>query len=288
LAWRTSRIAGQIATHARVDAPDTDSRFSAWIAALEARHLAELTFPEVSRALRALSSAYVERRARLAAGAALSGAGKRAAFALFYGPLHYLLMSHIVRELPGAAEGSPTIIDLGCGTGASGSAWAAACRARPRVVGVDRHPWALGEASATYRSFGVNAQTRQGDIATAPLPKGPASILAAFTVNELPDDSRDQLLQQLLERASQGDRVLIVEPVARFVARWWGGWRQAFEQAGGRADEWRVRADLPAIVKKLDRAAGLDHREITGRSLWIGQTQPRRAGRAGWAGRAGA
>ena len=26
---------------------------------------------------------------------------------------------------------------------------------------------------------------------------------------------------------------------------------------------------LPAIVEKLDRAAGLDHREITGRSLWL-------------------
>jgi hypothetical protein len=27
--------------------------------------------------------------------------------------------------------------------------------------------------------------------------------------------------------------------------------------------------ELPAIVAKLDRAAGLDHREITGRSLWL-------------------
>jgi hypothetical protein len=137
------------------------------------------------------------------------------------------------------------------------------------VVGIDRHPWALGEASATYRSFGLTAQTHQGDVATAQLPKGPACILAAFTVNELPDDARDGMLQRLLERASQGDRVLVVEPIARFVARWWGGWRQAFEQAGGRADEWRIRAELPAIVKKLDRAAGLDHREMTGRSLWL-------------------
>src|SRR5437899_2677183 len=59
-----------------------DDRLAAWMAALEARHLAELTFSEVSRALRALSSAYVERRAKLARGAALDGAGKRAAFAL--------------------------------------------------------------------------------------------------------------------------------------------------------------------------------------------------------------
>ena len=64
-------------------------RFAGWIAGLETTHLAQLTFPEVSRALRALSSTYVERRQKLAEGAALSGTGKRAAFALFYGPLHH-------------------------------------------------------------------------------------------------------------------------------------------------------------------------------------------------------
>jgi hypothetical protein len=252
-----------------VDSLNTDSRFAAWLASLEARHLADLTFPEVSRALRALSSAYVERRGGIAQGAALSGAGKRAAFALFYGPLHHVLIRHIVGELPGATRCTSTVIDLGCGTGASGSAWADACAARPRVIGIDRHPWALGEASATYRTFGLSAQTRQGDLATTQLPKGPAAILAAFTVNELPDAVRDSLLARLVDGAAHGDRVLIVEPIARSAARWWDRWRRAFEDVGGRADEWRVRAELPAIVKKLDRAAGLNHREITGRSLWF-------------------
>ena len=68
---------------------------------------------------------------------------------------------------------------------------------------------------------------------------------------------------------SQRDRVLVVEPLAGFVAPWWKKWRDAFESAGGRADEWRLRAELPPIVEKLDRAAGLNHREITGRSLWL-------------------
>src|SRR5436190_3197119 len=129
--------------------------FQEWLDALEARHLADLTFSEVSRALRALSSAYVERRARLAQGAALSGAGKRAAFALFYAPLHHLLIRHIVDALPGAVQCAPTIVDLGCGTGASGAAWACACSSRPRVIGIDRHPWTLGEAASTYRAFGL-------------------------------------------------------------------------------------------------------------------------------------
>ena len=255
-----------------------DERCDRWLRGLEARHLADLTFPEVSRALRALSSAYVERRSHLAEGAALAGAGKRAAFALFYGPLHYLLVRAIVRGLPGAclvdsaAQGGrrvPTLIDLGCGTGAAGAAWAAACDEPPRVIGVDRHPWAVAEAALTYGEFGLSARTRRGDIAVVPLPPSPASILAAFTVNELADAPRDVLLQRLLDRAAKGDRVLIVEPVAGFVTPWWDRWREAFVTAGGRDDQWRIPVELPAIVAKLDRAAGLHHRELTGRSLWL-------------------
>jgi len=239
---------------------------------LEARHLAELTFREVSRALRALSSAYVERRAKIGEGAALSGAGKRAAFALFYGPLHFLLLRHIVNGLPGAGDPIGTLVDLGCGTGASGAAWASALADTTHVVGVDRHPWAVAEAISTYRAFGLNAVARRGDIVRTRLPGSPAAVLAAFTLNELPDASRDALLPRLIERAARGDRVLVVEPLAGFVAPWWKRWREAFERAGGRGDQWRVRAELPAIVAKLDRAAGMNHLEITGRSLWIAST----------------
>ena len=81
-----------------------------WLTALESRHFSDLTFQEVSRSLRALSATYVERRDRLREGAALSGAGKRAAFAVFYGPLHYLLVREIVRAIPEAGatfSGSP-------------------------------------------------------------------------------------------------------------------------------------------------------------------------------------
>ena len=243
--------------------------FESWIEALAARHQSDLTFSEISRSLRALSSTYVERRNRLREGAALNGAGKRAAFALFYGPLHYLLIREVVRALPGADAAARTLIDLGCGTGASGAAWASACAQRPQVVGIDRHPWALAEAGRTYRAFQLTARTRQADVAAAEWPGSPALLLAAFTVNELPHESRDRLLARLLDRRGNGDRVLIVEPLAGGVAPWWNAWRAAFEGAGGRADEWRVRVELPAIVQKLDRAAGLNHRELRGRSLWL-------------------
>jgi SAM-dependent methyltransferase len=240
-----------------------------WLASLEARHLADLTFPEVSRSLRALSATYVERRDRLREGAALSGAGKRAAFALFYGPLHYLLIERLVRQLPGATAGAAQLVDLGCGTGAAGAAWAGACDRRPQIVGVDRHPWALAEAARTYRELGFRARTIRADAGTVALPKSPALILAAFTLNELTDDARQRLLARFLERTNRGDRVLVVEPLAGFVARWWDTWKRSFTDAGGRADQWRFRVELPPIVAKLDRAAGLDHRELTGRSLYL-------------------
>jgi SAM-dependent methyltransferase len=260
--------------------------FDTWMAALEARHLAELRFPEVARALRALSSTYVERRGRLAQGAALDGAGKRAAFALFYGPLHYLIVQHIAQSLlkpdlagarPISSERRGTIVDLGCGTGAAGAACATACEAVDLVVGIDTHPWALTEAAATYRQFGLKNRTEKGDLAStrqldAPRARsrsGPSLFVAAFALNELQEGSRDAAVRRLRDRAQAGDAVLIVEPLAGFVAPWWPRWQREIEQAGGRADEWRYRADLPEIVAKLDRAAGLDHRELTARSMCI-------------------
>jgi hypothetical protein len=244
--------------------------FDEWLADLQARYLADLKFSEVAAALRAVSSAYVERRAKLARGAALSGAGKRAAFALFYAPLHYLIIRCIVEAIPAGSPGCRALVDLGCGTGAAGAAWAAACAPRPRMYGIDRNPWALAEARRTYRTFGLVSHVSRGDFATTALPKARACVLAAFAVNELSDESRAALLPRLVERARRGDRVLIVEPLARFVAPWWERWGDAFVAAGGRADQWRFRAELPPLVAKLDHAAGLDHRELTARSIWSG------------------
>jgi len=257
------------------------TRTERWLQALEARHFSDLTFQEVARALRALSATYVEKRDTIHEGAALSGAGKRAAFALFYGPLHYLLIREIVRAIAdpervglrtqstATLSGSPTLIDLGCGTGSAGVAWAEQCAEPPQVIGLDIHPWALTEAAWTYREFGLRAKTVRGDVAKARLPPPPAMILASYTINELRDGDRAAMLPRLLERAANGDRVLIVEPLARSAARWWREWAGAFTAAGGRADEWRFPADLPPLVAKLDRAAGLNHTHLTGRSLFL-------------------
>src|SRR3954469_23798829 len=102
---------------------NTADRFHAWHDALEKRHLTTLTFQEVRRAVQALSAIYVEQRDRIDSGAALNGAGKRAAFAMYYAPLHFLLVREIVRALGAERKMPETIMDLGCGTGAAGAAW---------------------------------------------------------------------------------------------------------------------------------------------------------------------
>lgn len=238
-----------------------------WLEALERRHLATLSFPEVRRALQALSSLYVERRGKLGTGAAFDGAGKRAAFALYYGPLHFLLVREIVRALGAQGRGPRTVVDLGCGTGVAGAAWALESGAR--VVGVDRNGWALEEARRTLRDLRLEGSFRRGDAVDVPGPGPGTGIVAAFCVNELEGKDRDLLRERLLGAASAGSPVLVVEPVAKSPVPWWGAWSEAFREAGGRDDLWRFRLELPALVVKFDRAAGLDHRELTGRSLWI-------------------
>ena len=237
-----------------------------WLAALDQRHLADLTQSEVTRALRALSSCYVERRDKLASGGALDGAGKRAAFALFYGPQHFVVTREIVRRLGLEAT---RVLDLGCGTGSAGAAAAIECGGAP-VDGFDLSPWAVAEANWTYRLLGIRGRATVANIRKLRIDAPPGSlILAAYAVNELPDDGRGPLLAQLLESHARGAAVLVVEPIGRRVNLWWEPWAAAFTAAGGRADEWRFHDLLPPRQRALAKGAGLDVQEQKARSLHL-------------------
>lgn len=265
--------------------------FDEWVVALEQRHLADLRVQEVTRALRALSSAYVERRhthlrsssfggpagGRSASGAGqaagrgpLDSAGKRAAFALFYAPLHFLATMHVVTAIEEAIHPPPTaVIDIGCGTGAAGAAWSVAAGGSPTVTGLDRHPWAIVESRWTYRAFGLQGIARQADASRLPRIEPRAAVIAAYVFNELPADVRARAEAHLFDAAARGARILILEPIARAVTPWWNDSAARVVDAGGRADEWRFPIDLPPLLKMLDKAAGMDHRELTVRSLWL-------------------
>jgi hypothetical protein len=238
-----------------------------WQAKAEARYLADLRPAEVARALRALSSAYVERRHAVPSG--LESAGKRAAFALYYAPLHFVATWRVLAAIDAVAEAPQTIVDLGCGTGAAGAAWAHATGGTSRIVGIDRHRWAATEAGWTYHALGLHGHARAGDATRVPRSRAGTAIVAAYLLNELAPDARRRLEDGLLESAAQGARVLVLEPIARAITPWWNDTAARVVAAGGRADEWRFETDLPAATALLGKAAGLNSREMKVRSLYV-------------------
>jgi cyclopropane fatty-acyl-phospholipid synthase-like methyltransferase len=177
----------------------------------------------------------------------------------------------IVSELPPHAAGL-TLLDLGCGAGACGAAWGSLVGRN--VIGVDSHPWAMAEAPHAYRAFELKFDVRRGSVARLSLPRAADAIVAGWMVNELDERSRAALLETLLDAASTGVGVLIVEPIATRATPWWQGWSDEFARLGGRASEWRFPVQLPNWLAKLDRAAGMHHDELTAKSLYIGPRAP--------------
>ena len=156
--------------------------FTRWYTALQQRFTGDLEFRELRRALQAVSRIYVHERARVHRGEAFNSRGKRAAFALFYGTLHWLTVSGIVARLQAPLQAAGSIWDLGCGTGVGGAAWATASNQRVQVRGVDLSPWALQEARWTYQQVQLPHKTLKKDVTAVRLPPGEA-VLATFSVN---------------------------------------------------------------------------------------------------------
>jgi SAM-dependent methyltransferase len=248
------------------------SAFDAWQERALARFSPPLRFSELRRGVQALSSLYVERRGGgNLASRSLEGAAKRAAFACFYAPLHFLTLFHALR---GEALGEPQrILDLGCGTGAAGAALAAAlggAASGARLLALDRSGFALGETRHTHAAFGLRGGTRRGVLPGAlPALRAGDLALAAWCANELSPEEREALRAALAAGAARGAGVVVADPPATAAAPWWRAWVAAFAGAGGGAREFRVRLELPAALGRLDRAAGLDHSELGARVLVV-------------------
>jgi hypothetical protein len=253
----------------------TDDAIDRWVSDVLDRQTGTLSRPEFLKAVRALSARYVERRRELPHRSPLDSAGKRAAFAGFFAPLHFVTMRAVVQRLGAAPAGLRQIVDLGCGTGAASAAWALAFSERPSIVGVDRSSWALAEAAWNWRQLGIPGRTKRGDLVDEVSPRASreertrSALLLAWSVNELDDRARDALLPALLAAADAGRTVLVVEPLARRAVPWWGRWARAYEAAGGRADEWKEEAALPAALAEISEAAGFRRESIGARTLWL-------------------
>jgi hypothetical protein len=141
------------------------------------------------------------------------------------------------------------------------------------VLGVDRHPWATAEARWTYRQLRLDGHAKHADVTRFRLPRGRLGIVAAYVLNELSDDGRRALVDTLMDASFREARILILEPIARGVSPWWDAVRAPVEAAGGRADEWDISIDRPPLVATLDDAAGLDHRRVKARSLFIARSR---------------
>jgi hypothetical protein len=254
----------------------------AWLTALVARHTTSLSTHELLKCIRALSARYVEARRAIATKAPADTAGKRAAFAAFFAPIHFFTVRAIVPSLPGASD-IETVVDLGCGTGAASAGWAIDTGAR--VTGIDRHGWALDEARWTWRALGIAGRTERGDLVAAAEALASrvdarsarsTAVLLAWAVNELAPPARARLLTAVETIASRGAMVLVIEPIARRVSPWWHEWLSALAPFGASDADWKVRAALPPPLARLDDAAGFRRDALTARTLAIAKPRAQR------------
>lgn len=257
----------------------TDEHF---IAALLDRHAAPLRRSEFLKAIRALSARYVERRATLADRSPLDSAGKRAAFAAYYAPLHYLTVRHVLGALGSTSAPLSRIVDLGCGTGVAGAAWAGVVRGSgpgttPVLHGIDRSGWAVEEAVWTYRALGITGRAKRGDLVRAAeslvarreRQLDRTGVILAWSSNELDAPARNRLRATLVEVGRSGAAILIVEPISRQAAPWFDDWAAAVIKVGGRQDEWRFDEPRPSALTSIDAEVGFDRAALTARSLAI-------------------
>lgn len=243
-------------------------RFHDWYHQLEREALADLRFAEVRRAVQAVSRLYVHARHRLPEGNVFTGRGKRAAFSLFYGPMHFAVVRELAAQL-GGVQRPDTIWDLGCGTGVAGAAWATHWDPPARVRGCDTSGWAVAAARQTYDYWGVSGRAQRGPANGVPLGGSQTDILCAYLINELSEEERERLQEQLLAAHGKGARVLVIEPVAKRVAPWWPALCNRWAPHGARETTWILDLKLPERWHALSHAAGLDHRRTKVRTLWL-------------------
>ena len=137
----------------------------------------------------------------------------------------------------------------------------------PPLTGLDRHPWAMDEARWTYRMVGLKGTARRRCRPSA-APRAWRRRDRCLCAQRITPDLRTRVQEQLLAAADRGARVLILEP-SREPSPLVGRRRLAGVEGRGTGGRMAIRARLPPLLQTLDKAAGLDHRELTVRSIWL-------------------
>ena len=76
--------------------------------------------------------------------------------------------------------------------------------------------------------------------------------------------------QQAFTAKMQAKHITPLWTIANRVTPWWNDAVVRLASAGGRADEWRVPVELPPMLRMFDKAAGLDHRDLTFKTIYLG------------------
>ena len=231
----------------------------------------DLEFREIRKGVQAIHADYLGRLSGRELGKrALDGRGKRAAFATFYAAIHHATVQEwLVREPAFMRIPPKRIVDLGCGTGAVGTAVARSLgETSPELLGLDCSTWAVAETRSTYQLFGLQGQSRR---ATLPggMPRTGAGdlIVAGWSINELKDDARNGLLGELERAIKRGAYLLIFEPISQKICPWWSGWTRTLAPYGGRDSFEKFNWERPEWIRKMDKAAKMNHHILSARIL---------------------
>lgn len=250
--------------------PLTEKEVHRWVTAAQAQWARDLTFQELRKGVQAVSNLYVHKRAKggLSRKAA-DGRGKKAAFAVYYGGLHLLLVQAwtLGRPPPPLVE----VADVGCGPGVVGAAiarWVGASQ----LASSDIRGEHLQVATWTARRLGLRSRTRKQGLpeVVARAPRRRTLWTFGWVLNELPEDALQATLSALCRRLQDGDGAVIFAPLSTRASPWWP--RAVRLLTAARPDlsteEFRCRPDLPTLLKDIDRATRLDHRELGARVLY--------------------
>ncbi len=250
--------------------PLTEQEVAAWTIAAHDRWARDLTFQELRKSVSAVSDWYVHKRSTENLGdRATDGRGKRAAFVVYFGSLHLLLVQAWLAERPPVRASA--VVDLGCGPGVVGAAVARWCGAS-RVWSSDRLGAHLEVAAWTGRALGVKLQTRKAALPSAvPSIREPTLLTLGWVLNELDDETRAHTIVQLRRAMADGAGVLVFAPLSTRATPWWSNVVAQLTEATPDAEEgiFRCRPVRPPLIVDLDRATRLDHREMGARYLFV-------------------